>query len=123
MVYDNDSRQTGPFVITSFRSPAIPCAPRPSTLPLVAQMRPALRQAAAVVEVVLERLAGVDDQRYLAMLEALAAPDDQCATAGRENHIGELEGGDLANAWAGIAHQADERGRQPIVACEALLGG
>ncbi len=38
MVHDNDSRQTGPFVIPSFRSPIIPLAPRPSPLPLVAQM-------------------------------------------------------------------------------------
>lgn len=38
MVHGNDSRQTGPFVIRSLRSLAIPFAPRLSTLPVVAQM-------------------------------------------------------------------------------------
>src|SRR6266849_283927 len=37
-VHDNDSRQTGPFVIPSFRSPTIPVDPRPSTRPVGAQM-------------------------------------------------------------------------------------
>ena len=76
-----------------------------------------------MVEILLERLAGLGHHWYLTALEALAAPDDQRAATCREDDIGELKGSGLTDTRAGVTHQADQRQRQTVVACDPLLGG
>jgi len=75
-----------------------------------------------MVEIGLERLARLQHQRHGAVLEALAPPDRQRAAPGTELHVGELQGGNLADARAGVADEAGEGERQAVVARDACLG-
>ncbi len=75
----------------------------------------AIGQGAPVFQVVLQRLARLQHQGYLPMLESFAAPDHQQPPSRGEAHVGQRERRDLAHARAGEAHQAHQRERQAVV--------